>query len=79
MSIYTSMVLINLPFSVNICYDVGILGRVGRCMSFISKILDAFKLESTREMENTANNSAKHNEMSISEAYSETALKGLSR
>ena len=31
-------------------------------MSFISKILDAFKLESTRQMENTR-------EMSISEAY----------
>lgn len=40
-------------------------------MKFIQKMLDVFKLESTREMENTANNSAKHNEMSISEAYSE--------
>ncbi len=36
-------------------------------MSFISKILDAFKLESTREMENSADNSARHNEMPVSE------------
>lgn len=40
-------------------------------MSFMRKILDALKMESTREMENTADNLAKHKEMSISEAYSE--------
>lgn len=36
-------------------------------MSFISKILDAFKMESTRETENIADNSARHNEMPVSE------------
>ena len=40
-------------------------------MSFISKILDAFKLKSTRGMENTAYKSVKHKEMSVSEAYAE--------
>lgn len=34
-------------------------------------MLDAFKLESTREMENTADNLAKHREISIAEAYIE--------
>lgn len=36
-------------------------------MSFISKILDAFKMESTRETVNIADNSARHNEMPASE------------
>lgn len=58
----------NLPFPSNICYDVGILGKVEISMSFMRKILDALKMESTREMENTADNSAKHKEMSVSEA-----------
>ena len=40
-------------------------------MSFISKILDAFKMESTREMENSADRSNKRKEMSVSEALSE--------
>ena len=62
------MVLVNLPFFANICYDVGILGKAGISMSFMRKILDTLKLESTREMENTADNSTKNKEMSISEA-----------
>lgn len=40
-------------------------------MSFISKILDAFKMESTRGMENSADRSDKRKEMSVSEALSE--------
>lgn len=40
-------------------------------MSFISKILDAFKLESTREMEKAADNSSRRKEMTISEACAE--------
>lgn len=36
-------------------------------MSFISKILDALKMESTREMGNTTDNSARNNGMSVSE------------
>ncbi len=36
-------------------------------MSFISKIMDALKMESTREMEKIADNSARHNEMPASE------------
>lgn len=40
-------------------------------MSFISKILDALKMESTRKMENTADRSDKHKEMSVSEAHTE--------
>lgn len=39
-------------------------------MLFISKILDALKLESTREMENTAELSKNYREMSKSEALS---------
>ncbi len=39
-------------------------------MSFVSKILDAFKMESTREMEKAAENSVEYKGMSVTEAYS---------
>ncbi|MCI8317650.1 MAG: hypothetical protein HFG96_03870 [Lachnospiraceae bacterium] len=40
-------------------------------MSFISKIMDILKLESTRKMENTADNAEKEAELSVLEAYAE--------
>lgn len=40
-------------------------------MSFISKILDAFKMESTREMEKAAENSVEYKEMSVTEVVVE--------
>lgn len=37
-------------------------------MSFMRKVLEIFKMESTREMENTADNSARNNGMPVSES-----------
>ena len=40
-------------------------------MNFVRKILDVFKLESTKEKERIANNLVVHREMSISEEHAE--------
>lgn len=55
-----------LNFPVIICYVAGI-GKGWNIMSFISKILDAFKLESSRKMENTIDNSVTFKEMPVVE------------